>query len=317
MGEFRKRILRPLSFPLTAAVFVGVLVVSLSRVLLAVPVVGSTLIALVIAAEIVGVAFVLSSTSRVKPAQRALMVVLGLALLGGGAASADIGVRHEELVAGVPVSIAAKGIAFDTKELHFPADTKVSLHFTNDDISIQHNVAIFADATQSTVLFRGPTITGPASIPYAVAPLKPGHYYFHCDVHPQQMNGTVVVGGPAGQPSGLPTTAPPVTNSSAPPPPAGGTPVTSLTVVAKTISFDVSQIVLKANSTITLTLDNQAAGIPHNLAILTSENGTKIFGQAPFAGPAKETWTFTSPAPGQYFFHCEVHPTMKGTVIVR
>jgi plastocyanin len=283
-------------------------------------VVGSTLIALVIAAEIVGVAFVLSSTSRVKPAQRALMVVLGLALLGGGAASADIGVRHEELVAGVPVPIAAKGIAFDTKELHFPADTKVSLHFTNDDISIQHNVAIFADPTQSTVLFRGPTITGPASIPYAVPPLKPGHYYFHCDVHPQQMNGTVVVGGPAGQPSGLPTTvatAPPVTNSSAPPPPAGGIPVTTLTVVAKTISFDVNEIVLKANSTITLTLDNQDPGIPHNLAILTSETGTKIFGQAPFNGPAKETWTFTSPAPGTYFFHCEVHPTMKGTVIVR
>jgi plastocyanin len=108
-----------------------------------------------------------------------------------------------------------------------------------------------------------------------------------------------------------------VTASSAPPPPAGGTPVTTLTVVAKTISFDVSEIVLKANSSITLTLDNQDPGIPHNLAILTSETGTKIFGQAPFSGPAKETWTFTSPAPGQYFFHCEVHPTMKGIVIVR
>jgi plastocyanin len=320
MGEFRRRILRPLSFPLTAIVFVGVLVISLSRILLAVPVVGSTLIALVAAAEVLGIAFVLASTSRIKPAQRALILVLALALIGGGGASAEIGVRHEEPVAGVPVAIAAKGIAFDTKELHFPADTKVSLHFTNDDISVQHNVAIFTDAAQSAVLFRGPTITGPASIPYAVPPLKPGHYYFHCDVHPQQMNGKVVVGGPAGAPSGQPTnvpTAPPVTSSSVPPPPAGGTPVTSLTVVAKTISFDVNQIVLKANSTITLTLDNQAAGIPHNLAILTSENGTKIFGQAPFSGPAKETWTFTSPAPGQYFFHCEVHATMKGTVIVR
>jgi plastocyanin len=247
------------------------------------------------------------------------MVVLGLALLGGGAASADIGVRHEELVVGVPVPISAKSIAFDTKELHFPADTKVSLHFTNNDISVQHNVAIFTNESQSTLLFRGTTITGPASIPYAVPPLKPGHYYFHCDVHPQQMKGTVDVGTAPGTPPGgtIVPTAPPVTSTSVPPPPPGGTPVTSLTVVAKTISFDVTQIVLKADSTITLTLDNQAPGIPHNLAILTSENGTKIFGQAPFAGPAKETWTFTSPAPGQYFFHCEVHPTMKGTVIVR
>jgi plastocyanin len=319
MEEFRKRILRPLSFPLIAIVFVGVLVISLSRVLLAVPTVGSTLVALLISVEILGVAFVLSSTSRVKPAQRALMVVLGLALLGGGAASADIGVRHEELVAGVPVAIAAKSINFDTKELHFPADTKVSLHFTNDDVSVQHNVAIFTDESQSTVLFRGATITGPASIPYAVPPLKPGHYYFHCDVHPQQMKGAVDVGtAPGTPPGGTPIpTSPPVATTSVPPPPAGGTPVTSLNVVAKNISFDLNQIILKANSTITLTLDNQDPGIPHNLAILTSETGTKIFGQAPFSGPAKETWTFTSPAPGQYFFHCEVHPTMKGTVIVR
>jgi plastocyanin len=314
MGEFRRRILRPLSFPLVAIVFVGVIVISLSRILLAVPVVGSTLIALIVAAEVLGIAFVLASTSRTKPAQRALILVLALALIGGGGASAEIGVRHEELVAGVPVALAAKSIAFDTKELHFPADTKVSLHFTNDDISVQHNVAIFSDPTQSTVLFRGPTITGPASIPYAVPALKPGHYYFHCDVHPQQMNGTVVVGGPVGQPSGLPTT---VTSTSVPPPSSGDTPVTSLTVVAKTINFDVNQIVLKANSTITLTLDNQDAGIPHNLAILTSENGTKIFGQPPFNGPATETWTFTSPAPGTYFFHCEVHFNMKGTVIVK
>jgi len=317
MGEFRRRILLPLSFPLRAVLFVGVLVIAMSRVLLAVPVVGSTLIALIVAAEILGIAFVLASTSRVKPAQRALMAVLGLALIGGGVASADIGVRHEELVVGVPEAIAAKGTAFNTKELRFPANTKVSLRFTNDDVSVQHNVAIFTDEGQATLLFRGGVITGPASIPYAVPPLKPGHYYFHCDVHPQQMNGTLDVGGPGGGTSPPPSGGPTPGTSSPPPPTAGGTPVTTLTVVAKTISFDVNQIVLKANSPITLTLDNQDPGIPHNLAILTSETGDKIFGEAPFNGPAKETWTFTSPAPGTYFFHCEVHANMKGTVIVR
>ena len=317
MEEFRKRVLRPLSFPLVAVVFVGVLVISMSRVLLAVPEIGSTLIALVAAAEVLGAAFVLASTSRVKPAQKAILVVLGLLLIGGGAASADIGVRHEELVVGVPVPISAKGTAFNTKELHFPADTKVSLHFTNDDVSVQHNVAIFTDESQANLLFRGAVITGPASIPYAVPPLKPGHYYFHCDVHPAAMNGTVDVGGPVGGTSPPPSSGPTAGTSSPPPPPPGGTPVTSLTVVAKTLRFDVNQFVLKANSEITLTLDNQDPGIPHNLAILTSETGTKIFGKDPFNGPAKETWTFTSPAPGTYFFHCEVHPDMKGTVIVR
>ena len=322
MSEFQKRILRPLSLPLTAALFVAAVAISLSRVLLAVPVAGSTVIAFLFALWILGVASVIAATSRVKPAQKMLFAALGLLLLGGGAASADIGVRHEELVVGVPVPISAKSIAFNTKQLQFPADTKVSLRFTNDDISVQHNVAIFTDESQGTVLFRGTVITGPASIPYAVPPLKAGHYYFHCDIHPQQMNGTLVVGnapgGTTGSPPPVVNTAPPAA-SSAPPPPATGTPVTSATVVAKNISFDTAQLVLKANSLITLTLDNQDAGIPHNLAIFTEENGggSKIFGKDPFSGPAKETWTFTAPAPGTYFFHCEVHPNMKGTVIVR
>src|SRR4029077_9754544 len=155
MGEFRKRILRPLSFPLLAALFVAVLVISLSRILLAVPVAGSTLLALVAAAEVLGIASVIAATSRTKPAQRALMFILALGLIGGGAASAEIGTRHEELVVGVPVPISAKSIAFDAKDLHFPADTKVSLKFTNEDISVQHNVAIFTDKSLSTTLFRG------------------------------------------------------------------------------------------------------------------------------------------------------------------
>ncbi|MGZ6535944.1 MAG: cupredoxin domain-containing protein [Actinomycetota bacterium] len=315
MSEFQKRILRPLSLPLFAAVFVGILVISLSRVLLAVPEAGSTLIALLVAAEVLGIASVIAATTRIKPAQRVLMLLLGLALVGGGGASASIGVRKVELAVGVPVPIAAKGTAFTTNQLQFPVDTKVSLHFSNDDVGIQHNVAIFKDDTLSTLLFRGALVTGPASIPYAVPPLPAGTYYFHCDVHPQQMHGTITVGTtPAVTPSGGATT-PPATASS--PPPAAGGAVTSLTVVARGLNFDVTQFVLKANSQITLTLDNQDPGIPHNLAILTTENGTVIFRKDPFSGPAKETWTFTAPAPGTYFFHCEVHSTMKGTVIVK
>ena len=99
------------------------------------------------------------------------MFVLALGLIGGGAASAEIGTRHEELVVGVPVPIAAKSIAFDTKQLNFPADTKVSLRFTNNDVSVQHNVAIFTDESQSKSLFQGAVITGPGSIAYAVPPV--------------------------------------------------------------------------------------------------------------------------------------------------
>jgi len=319
MGEFRKRILRPLSFPLIAVVFVGVLVISLSRVLLAVPVASSTLIALIAAAEVLGIASVIAATNRTKPAQRALMLVLALGLIGGGGASAEIGVRHEELVVGVPVPIAAKSIAFTTKQLNFPADTKVQLRFTNDDVSVQHNVALFTDDTLSTTLFRGAVITGPASIPYSVPPLKPGHYYFHCDVHPKQMNGTLIVGGPpGGQPSAEPTnvsTAPPSTSSPSAPPPSG--PTQNVLVVAQQTAFNTKQINLKANGLVSMTLDNRDPGTPHNLEILTSAGGSTIEkGVDPFSGPAKQTWTFTAPAAGTYYFQCIVHPQMNGKVVV-
>ena len=68
-----------------------------------------------------------------------------------------------------------------------------------------------------------------------------------------------------------------------------------------------------------MSLDNQDPGIPHNLEILTGPNGsTLVTGPAPFGGPAKQTWTFTAPAPGTYYFHCIVHPQqMNGTVTVR
>ena len=319
MGEFRKRILRPLSFPLLAVVFVGVLVISLSRVLLAVPVVGSTLIALLVAAEVLGIASVIAATTRTKPAQRALMLLLALALIGGGAASANIGVRHEELVVGVPVPLSAKSISFDTKVLHFPADTKVSLHFTNEDISVQHNVHIFNNSSLSTSFFTGTVITGPASIPYAVPPLKAGTYYFHCDIHPQQMNGTLIVGGPpGGGPSAEPTnvsTAPPSTGS---PTPAPSGQAQNVTVVAQGIQFNTKEIDLKANSPVSLTLDNRDPGVSHNLEILTSAGGSTIEkGVDPFAGPAKQTWNFIAPAPGTYYFQCIVHPqSMNGKVVV-
>ena len=38
-------------------------------------------------------------------------------------------------------------------------------------------------------------ITGPAVATYDVKALPAGTYFFHCDVHPTQMFGTLVVGG--------------------------------------------------------------------------------------------------------------------------
>jgi cytochrome c oxidase subunit II len=93
-----------------------------------------------------------------------------------------------------PGHITAKGVAFDKECLAEPADKPFSLTFDNQDSGVQHNVAIFKGKdANAPVAFRGALFAGPASQKYQVPALPPGRYYFHCDVHPDSMTGTLVV----------------------------------------------------------------------------------------------------------------------------
>jgi plastocyanin len=91
------------------------------------------------------------------------------------------------------VPIVAEGIAFDTSELSLPAEGPATIAFDNRDSNIPHNVAIYTEAGGEAI-FQGEIITGPAQVEYTLDPPSPGTYYFQCDVHPPQMNGTVTVG---------------------------------------------------------------------------------------------------------------------------
>jgi plastocyanin len=92
-----------------------------------------------------------------------------------------------------PSTITAQGLAFSTAEIALPPDAPSTIHFENKDAGVSHDIAIYTDSSLSTNLFRGQIITGPASIDYSIPALKPGTYYFHCDVHPT-MHGSVTVG---------------------------------------------------------------------------------------------------------------------------
>ena len=111
------------------------------------------------------------------------------------------------------IAVVADGLEFDTKELNLPAGQPVTISFENKDAGIPHNIAIYTDASKSTILFQGEVFPGPATKTYSVDPLEAEEYYFQCDVHPA-MNGTVVVqagggtgegGGPSGGPSASPS----------------------------------------------------------------------------------------------------------------
>jgi len=97
------------------------------------------------------------------------------------------------------------------------------------------------------------------------------------------------------------------------PPPAGG-PV-SVTLVAQNSRFDKGSIAASAGASVSVTLDNRDAGVPHNVAFYTTRSATQaIFKGEIITGPASQTFTFNAPsAPGSYFFRCDVHPdTMNG-----
>ncbi|HEY7281470.1 MAG TPA: cytochrome c oxidase subunit II [Actinomycetota bacterium] len=94
---------------------------------------------------------------------------------------------------------AVPTIKFDTDCLAAPANQAFTIDFTNKDTTgIPHNVALYTkDPTQGGTLLGGATgisdtVTAPGSTTYKVDGLKPGTYYFQCDVH-TVMNGQFVV----------------------------------------------------------------------------------------------------------------------------
>ena len=93
----RNRIMYPIEFPALAALGIGLVVISFSRVLLAVPKAGSTVVAIVVASLILALATLLSARPRLSSSLLTAVVVLGaLALLGGGIVGAVAGEREFE-----------------------------------------------------------------------------------------------------------------------------------------------------------------------------------------------------------------------------
>lgn len=95
---------------------------------------------------------------------------------------------------GVPtVNETAGQVSFGSTTLQAPANTPFDIVFDNQAPGVAHNVAIYTNSSASTVLFRGALVTGVKTVTYKVPALKPGTYFFRCDVHPTQMTGTLVV----------------------------------------------------------------------------------------------------------------------------
>lgn len=226
-AETRRRVLLGVGIPLTAFLFLGLLILAFSRILLAVPESLAPWVALLFATNIL-VGCALAATIRGTRGFAFLIVLLVGTILGGGIAGAVIGERpvHSllEEEAGPPepappppagespapeesppaeeepspegpggevVRVVAEGIAFDTAEMALPAQGEAVIAFDNRDAGIPHNVAIYTGGGDP--IFQGEIVTGPTMIEYRFPAPAPGSYEFRCDVHPE-MQGSVSVG---------------------------------------------------------------------------------------------------------------------------
>lgn len=82
--------------------------------------------------------------------------------------------------------------------------------------------------------------------------------------------------------------------------------------------FDQSRIVIPAETPVTLTFQNDQAGVPHDVAIADPANaGEWLFHGEIITGVATIDYAVPPLAAGEYSFHCTIHPPMVGTVLVR
>jgi plastocyanin len=294
-GE-RQSLLLPILIPVGGLAAIVVVLFTFSRVLLSLKPNAATATALVAASAIMAVATFVAGRKQVSGAALGGFVgaVAGITMFAGGLAIAVIGPPEEEVPAFHATLAAPEGAiqnGFSTDALTIEANVPIELEFDNQDPGVGHNVQIFDGADDSaSSFFDGTPITGPDSTTYTIAPLSPGEYFFHCRLHPgTAMEGTITVQKGAG----------------------------GVAIVAKDTSWDTDELRLPADTASKLTVDNEDP-FEHNLSIYEDDtaSGEPLFTIEPFAGPATKTFDVDPIPEGSYYFHCDIHPTMEGTVVV-
>lgn len=87
---------------------------------------------------------------------------------------------------------------------------------------------------------------------------------------------------------------------------------------AAATGFAETTLTAPANKPFTICFNNQDSGVPHNVHVLTAQNGTSIAAAGIVMGPAQVNLDVPALKPGSYFYQCDVHQTtMTGTLTVK
>jgi hypothetical protein len=98
---------------------------------------------------------------------------------------------------GPAIHLKAVRLTFDPDCVAAVARRPLRLVFDNQDEGVRHNVAIFPGprgySTNPPYLFQGRFITGRSEDRETIPPLPAGLLHFHCDLHPDVMQGLFAV----------------------------------------------------------------------------------------------------------------------------
>lgn len=90
----------------------------------------------------------------------------------------------------------------------------------------------------------------------------------------------------------------------------------ALAIAADDLRFFPTELTAGAGKPFQIVFDNRESP-PHNIAIYRDRSAAdKVFGEAPFSGPRVVTYNVPALTAGSYFFRCDVHPDMTGTLVV-
>ena len=208
VGEVRFRVPLPIVIPLAALAIIGVFVIGFAWVLLSIPTEAATVIAIAMAANVLGVCAFVALRPKVSSTTMFELIAILIYPLLIGVVIAQTGFGEEEHAAegaaategeaaagGAGTTLVAENTAFDLTELEVKAGAENTVAFDNKDSGVDHNMSIYPDQDAGLsgegIIFEGEIITGPATTDYTFEGPEKGEYYFQCDVHPN-MNGTVI-----------------------------------------------------------------------------------------------------------------------------
>ena len=106
------------------------------------------------------------------------------------------------------------------------------------------------------------------------------------------------------------------TNAGGPAAPAVSLDPNAPAVVAKDIKFVTTDVKVPAGKAFQLRFDNQD-GAPHNVAIYTDSSASQARFQGEIFAGGSRVYSVPALAAGTYYFRCDVHPDMNGTIVAQ